>query len=66
MKTIEQLRDDLAHAFDQLKSGEIKHHEADSLANLAGKMIASAKVQIEYYGLRKETPSIKFLEASRE
>lgn len=49
-------------AFDQLKKGEIKRDEADSLANLAGKMIASAKVQIEYYALRKDAPPIEFLE----
>lgn len=62
MKNCEQLRDDLAMAFDQLKKGEIKRDEADSLANLAGKMIASAKVQIEYYALRKDAPPIEFLE----
>jgi hypothetical protein len=31
------------------------------MANLAGKMINSAKVQLEYHALRKDTPSIKFL-----
>lgn len=31
---------------------------------LAGKMIASAKVQVEYFALRKESPRIKFLEAA--
>ena len=34
------------------------------LANIAGKMIGSAKVQVEYYVLRKESPRINFLEAS--
>lgn len=31
------------------------------LANLAGKMIASAKVQVEYAALRKDVPEISFL-----
>jgi hypothetical protein len=30
---------------------------------LAGKMIGSAKVQVEYYALRKEAPTIEFLRA---
>ncbi len=41
-----------------------KDGEAAELANLAGKMIGSAKVQVEYYVLRKESPRINFLEAT--
>ena len=37
--------------------------EAAELANLAGKMISSAKVQVEYYALRKESPRIEWLES---
>lgn len=37
----------------------------DELANVAGKMINSAKVQIEYYALRKETPEVAFLKSSQ-
>jgi hemerythrin-like domain-containing protein len=47
--------------FQQAFVDEIKHHEAAELANLAGKMINSAKVQIEYYALRKQVPNIDFL-----
>ena len=36
---------------------------AAELANLAGKMIGSAKVQVEYYALRKEQPRIEWLES---
>ncbi len=63
MKNAEELRDELAQTFAQLKVGAIKPSEAAELANLAGKMIASAKVQVEYFALRKESPRIKFLEA---
>ncbi len=62
MKNAEELRDELAQTFAQLKVGAIKPSEAAELANLAGKMIASAKVQVEYFALRKESPRIKFLE----
>jgi hypothetical protein len=62
VKNAEELRDELAQTFAQLKVGAIKPSEAAELANLAGKMIASAKVQVEYFALRKESPRIKFLE----
>ena len=64
MKNAEELRDELAQTFAQLKAGEIKPSEAAELANLAGKMISSAKVQVEYFALRKEAPTIAFLEAT--
>ncbi len=64
MKNAEELRAELTQTFAQLKAGEIKPSEAAELANLAGKMIASAKVQVEYFALRKESPRIKFLEAA--
>ena len=63
MKNAEELRFELAQTFAQLKAGEIKPSEAAELANLAGKMIGSAKVQVEYYALRKEAPTIEFLRA---
>ena len=64
MKNAEELRAELAQTFAQLKAGEIKPGEAAELANLAGKMIASAKVQVEYFALRKESPRIAFLESN--
>lgn len=61
MNKASELRDQLARVFEELRSGAIKPGEAAELANLAGKMIASAKVQVEYYALRKEAPDISFL-----
>ena len=63
MKNAEELRAELAQTFAQLKAGEIKPGEAAELANLAGKMISSAKVQVEYYAMRKEAPTIEFLQS---
>ena len=65
MDDVEKLRDELATVFSELKEGKIKATEAAELANLAGKMINSAKVQIDYYALRKETPEIAFLESPK-
>jgi hypothetical protein len=64
MKNCDELREELAQTFAQLKAGTIKPSEAAELANLAGKMIGSAKVQVEYYALRKEQPHIEWLESS--
>lgn len=65
MNTVNELRAELADVFQKLRAGEIKPGEAAELANLAGKMIASAKVQVEYYALRKESPDIAFLKDDR-
>jgi hypothetical protein len=66
MKNVTQLRDELAEVFDSLRMGAIKPKEAGELANVAGKMINSAKIQLEYYALRKETPSIPFLKGEND
>ena len=62
MKNAEELRKSLSEVFQQLRAGEIKPKEAAELANLGGKMINSAKVQVEYYALRGEAPKIPWLE----
>jgi 5-formyltetrahydrofolate cyclo-ligase len=64
MKNVEELRTRLSEVFIGLQDGTIKHKDASELANLAGKMINSAKVQVEYYALRKEAPLIPFLGAA--
>ena len=61
MKDVVELRKYLSEVFDELRSGDISANEASELANIAGKMINSAKVQIEYHALRKDEPKIKFL-----
>lgn len=65
MKTATQLRRDLALVFDELRSGEIDTKHASELANLAGKMISSAKAQLEYYELTGEKPVIEFLQEEK-
>jgi fructosamine-3-kinase len=66
MKNANELRTQLAEVFMKLKRGEMKPIEAAELANLAGKMINSAKVQVEYYAMRgdKQAPTITFLEST--
>lgn len=66
MKNVSELRAELSSVFSQLKAGAIKPAEAAELANIAGKMISSAKVQVEYYALRKEAPNIDFLTTNQQ
>ena len=62
MKNVSELRDQLSQVFSDLRNGGIKHKEAGELANIAGKMINSAKVQLDYYAHTKQTAKIHFLE----
>lgn len=66
MKTIQELRDELVNVFHGIKSGAIKHADAAELNNSAGKIISSLKVELDYYALRKEKPSIPFLGGNRD
>ena len=65
MKNANELRKHLSEVFDDLRAGTIKPSEASELANIAGKIISSAKVQCEYYSLRKESPEIAFLKEAK-
>lgn len=61
MKNIQELRNELLHAFDGVKSGDLKTPIAKEMTNAAGKVIGTIKMQLEYAALRKETPDIDFL-----
>ena len=51
---VESLRHNLSDVFDALRDGDIAHKEAKEISNLAGKMINSAKVQLDYHALRQD------------
>jgi len=61
MKNIQELRDNLTEVFNGLRDGSISPQVATELNNSAGKIISSIKVELEYYGLRKESPEIEFI-----
>jgi len=63
MQNVSELREQLSDVFNDLRNGTIKSTDAAEFANLAGKMINSAKVQIEYMNMRKISKPIDFLEA---
>lgn len=62
MKNVSELRNELSEVFQSLKNGEMEHKVASQLANVAGKMISSAKAQLDYYNAQKKTPKIPFLD----
>lgn len=60
-QNIEQLRNQLCEAFDMLKHDPRRLNQTCELANVAGKIISSCKLEAEVAQFRKELPEIPFL-----
>jgi hypothetical protein len=63
-----QLRNDLLDAYESLKADPRRLNQVSELANTAGKVLASAKMEIEYQLYRKKItgyPEIKFMEGDK-
>lgn len=60
-KTMTDLRNRLLDVFDAMRSDAVPLAKAKEYANVAGKIINSAKAQIENSIARKEKPEIPFL-----
>lgn len=58
---VEQLRDKLWEVIARIEEDPAFVKQAVEINNAAGKLIQTAKVQLEYHALRKEKPSIAFL-----
>lgn len=63
MTTITDIRNDLVNVFNKLRDGTLEAKDAVEINNTAGKIIASAKVQLAYAALRGEQPDIPFLQS---
>lgn len=63
---IKDLRDSLLESFNQLKSGEIEHKQAKELTNMSGKIINSAKLEMDYNNYTGDKKKIEFLEVDSE
>ena len=61
MKNINEVRKELCDAFKDLRSGNLEVKQAAEMSNMAGKIINSIKVELEYAALKKEAPNIQFL-----
>lgn len=58
------IRDRMCLLLSEVDSGAIELNKANILANVAGKIVATQKVQLAYHALRGEVPDMPFLAAS--
>jgi hypothetical protein len=63
-KNIEELRNGLLEAYEWVKTDPRRGPQVKEMVNASGKVINTLKVQLEYAALRKEMPSIEFLNTS--
>lgn len=63
IKNVVDLRDDLLIIYAKLRDGEIGIREAKETANVSGKILSSAKLQLEYNAYTKSDAKIPFLES---
>lgn len=66
MKNVHELRNALAECFEKTKEGKMDPKLLGELNNTAGKMIASARTQVEYAVVRKIAQAIPFLDEPAE
>jgi hypothetical protein len=62
INNITELRNDLLDVYACLRDGAIGLREAKERSNAAGKILSSAKLQLEYNAYTKSDAKIKFLE----
>ena len=58
---VTELRENLISVYEQLRKKEIGVSEAKELANITGKVISSAKAQMEYNKMVGSKSAIKFM-----
>lgn len=63
IKNISDLIQDLSLAYEQLRNKELQLSEAHEIANMAGKLIKGASVQLKYNQYMKIDDPIPFLKA---
>jgi hypothetical protein len=61
IKNTEELREFLSNEMSRLGSGETTPASVNAMANLAGKMLQSVKLEIDYNRIVGATPNIEFL-----
>lgn len=59
--TMTDLRNHLLETFDDVRNNAVPLDKAKEISSLAGKVINSAKVQVEYAVARKEKPRVPFM-----
>lgn len=62
IKNLHELGVDLLEVYTQLRNGQIEKSQARSLAGVAGKVIDTLKVQIEYNSKKANIDKVQLLE----
>lgn len=63
IKNIQELRKVLCKTLIEVKSGHCDVSQATEVNNAAGKIVQTAKLEMDYARARKETPLIEFMGA---
>ncbi len=61
---IHDLRLDMIEMYEKLRTGQIGLREMKEISNTAGKIMSSAKLQLEYNNYLKATQKIPFLDVN--
>jgi hypothetical protein len=64
MKNVSDLRAELVAVFNELRGGAMDPGLAKEINNTAGKIIKSVQLELTYADLRKQEPTIAFLEST--
>ena len=64
IKTVDGLRKALVRQYEKQEADSGEIHRSKQLANLAGKILKSVALELEYANLRKQTPEVKFLDGA--
>lgn len=65
MQNIKQLRESLVNNYSEMKEGKMGLKTGKELANTAGKIINSLKVELEYNSLMGNKKKIDFLDVKK-
>lgn len=66
IRNIADLIKDLSTAYELLRDREIELTEAKEIANIGGKLIKAASIQLKYNQYMKNGEAIPFLEKSKD
>jgi hypothetical protein len=65
IENVVQLRNDLIQVYEGVKTKKIGLKEAKELTNTAGKILSSAKLELEYKSFTGQKEKIGFLETTK-
>ena len=65
MNNVLDLRSELVKVFNGVKNKKLPIERAKELNNTAGKILNTARIQLEYAKMRKEVPVVDFLTSTQ-